>query len=76
MVADLRTNIRAIFRASDNAIELADGRQDHGRARLQRDNPLRGVVGRHDKPILLGLGFEVRAEEENVASNVSTAVET
>jgi hypothetical protein len=38
------------------AIEFADGREDHGRARLQRDNPLRSMLGRHDKPILHGVG--------------------
>jgi hypothetical protein len=27
---------------------------------LQRDNPLRGMVGRHDKPILQGFGIDVR----------------
>ena len=39
-----------------DAIEFADGREDHGRAWLQRDNPLRSMLGRHDKPILHGVG--------------------
>ncbi len=34
-VSDLGTNIRAVLRAGDNAIEAADGREDYGRAGLQ-----------------------------------------
>jgi nitrogen fixation NifU-like protein len=30
------------------------------------------MIGRHDKAILQGFGIEVRRQEENVASNVST----
>jgi len=55
-VSDLRTNIRAVLRAGDDAIEVADGREDHGRAGLQRDNSLRRMLRRHDAPILQGWG--------------------
>jgi hypothetical protein len=52
--ADLRTNIHAVFRARDNSIQFADGRENHGGARLQGDDSSGSVVGRHAAIILQG----------------------
>jgi nitrogen fixation protein NifU and related proteins len=52
MLGDLGANVAAIFCAGDDTIQPANCRQNHGRAGLQRDNPLWGMVRRHDKPIL------------------------
>jgi hypothetical protein len=46
------TNIRAIFRASDDVIEFSDGLKNYGRAWLERDDALWSMVAMQDNPIL------------------------
>jgi nitrogen fixation NifU-like protein len=49
VIADVRANVRAIFRASHDAVQFTNRSEDYGRARLQGDNSSRGVVNEHDK---------------------------
>jgi hypothetical protein len=60
VISDVGADIRAIFRASHDAIKFANRSENHGRAGLQGNNPSRGVVNRHDKAILQAFGFDAR----------------
>jgi hypothetical protein len=49
VIVDVRANIRAIFRASHDAVQFTNRSENYGRAGLQGNNSSRGMVNRHDK---------------------------